>query len=152
MKLYEIIDQTTIKVPLKAGDKYQAIEELVELLHQAGKISETSSLLKAILDREKLRTTGVGQGLAIPHGKCENLTDLVIAVGKPSSPIDFESIDGKPVNLIFLMGSPVEQSGPHIQSLAKIGRLMTISGFRKKIQKANLPDQIFQAFVDHEEE
>ena len=150
MKLSEIIDIKAIKIPLRAKDKQTAIEELIDTLSQAGKISDKSKLLQAVLDREATRSTGVGQGLAIPHGKCEGLNCLVCAVGIPAQPIDFQSIDGQPVNFIVLLGSGVDQTGPHIQALARISRFMTMPSFRKAIGQARTSLEVYRAFVEHE--
>lgn len=150
-KLSEIITLETIKVPLAATEKYAAIEELVDVLHQAGKIKEKSKLLQAVNTREATRSTGIGQGLAVPHGKCEGLDSLVIAVGKPAKPMDFESIDGDPVNLIVLLGSNVDQTGPHIQALARFSRLMMKPAFRAQIERAQTSDDILQIFQKHEQ-
>jgi fructose-specific phosphotransferase system IIA component len=150
MKLSEIITLETVKVPLQATDKYAAIEELVELLHQTGKIPEKSKLLQAILAREATRSTGIGQGLAVPHGKCHGLDSLVIAVGKPSKPMEFDSLDGQPVNLVVLLGSSFDQTGPHIQALAGFSRLMTKTSFREKIELAKTAEDVFKVFLHHE--
>jgi fructose-specific phosphotransferase system IIA component len=150
MKLSEVITIDTIKVPLKANDKVSAIKELVDLLCKANKVPNEESFLNAILEREAARTTGIGQGLAIPHGKFDGLDRLVIAIGKPAKPIDFQSIDNEPVSLIVLLASPTNQTGPHIQALARISRLMTMQPFRDKINDAKTAEDIYQAFVDHE--
>lgn len=150
-KLSEVITLDCIKVPLSATERYEAIDELVDVLCQAGKISEKDPLLAAVVEREQTRSTGVGHGLAIPHGKCSGLVGLVGAVGKPAEPIDFDSIDGQPVNFVVLLGSPVDQTGPHIQALARISRLMTTETFCTKIAQAQSPNDVFQALVDHED-
>jgi len=149
-KLNEVITPDCIKVPLSARNKREAIEELVEVLCRAGRIPEKDPLLEAVLEREATRSTGIGRGLAIPHGKCTGLSGLVAAAGKPAQPIDFESIDGKPVNFIVLLGSPIDQTGPHIQALARISRLMTTDSFRKSIDRAQSPKEVHRAFVEHE--
>jgi fructose-specific phosphotransferase system IIA component len=151
MKLTDIITVETIKVPLEATEKQTAIEELIDVLYDAGKISEKSKLLQAVLNREAARSTGIGQGLAVPHGKCEGLESLVIAVGKPAKPMDFESIDGDPVNLIVLLGSNVDQTGPHIQALARFSRLMMKPAFRAQIERAQTSAHIFETFQKHEQ-
>jgi mannitol/fructose-specific phosphotransferase system IIA component (Ntr-type) len=150
MRLSEIITLETIKVPLQAKDKYSAIEELVDLLCDTGKISEKSKLLQAVLVRESVRSTGIGQGLAVPHGKAEGLGNLVAAVGKPINPMEFESIDGVPVNLIVLLGSNIDQTGPHIQALAWISRLMMRPLFRKQMDQAKTTLEVWQTFLKHE--
>jgi mannitol/fructose-specific phosphotransferase system IIA component (Ntr-type) len=103
-----------------------------------------------VLDREATRTTGIGNGLAIPHGKCAGVDHLVVAIGKPATPIEFESIDGRPVNLIVLLASPPDQTGPHIQALARISRLMTVDSFRQAMKNATTPQQILDAVVAQE--
>ncbi len=150
MKLCEILTTENIKVPLESKEKYKCIEELVDLLVSNGKVKDKDAFLNTIIEREQTRTTGIGYGLAIPHGKSDAVDSLVIAIGKPAEPIDFKSIDGKPVFFIVLMGSPVDQAGPHIQALARISRLMTTPSFREQIQKAQTPREILQAFIDHE--
>ncbi len=151
MKLTDVIALETIKVPLASTEKFAAIQELVDVLHQAGKIKEKDGLLNAILTREAARSTGIGQGLAVPHGKCSGLDSLVIAVGKPAQPMDFDSIDGDPVNLIVLLGSNVDQTGPHIQALARFSRLMMKPAFRAQIERAKTPEDILQTFQKHEQ-
>ena len=150
MKLSEVITTETIKVPLKATEKTAAIEELVDVLDKASLVPNKAELLKAILEREAIRTTGIGQGLALPHGKSEGLDELIIAVGKPPTPIDFQSIDQQPVNLIVLLASPVDQTGPHIQALARISRFMTLPEFREQIARAATAEEVYQTFGEYE--
>ncbi|HLL90188.1 MAG TPA: PTS sugar transporter subunit IIA, partial [Tepidisphaeraceae bacterium] len=100
--------------------------------------------------RESTRTTGIGNGLAIPHGKCPGTSQLAMAIGRPEKPIDFQSIDGKPVQLIWLLTSPPDKTGPHIHALARISRLMTIDKFRHALLSAKTPDEMFQIIVQQE--
>lgn len=150
MRLTDILKIQHIKVPLAAKDKKAAIAELVQVLADAHELKDASILLNSVLEREATRTTGIGNGLAIPHGKCTGVDHLVIAIGKPETPIDFESIDGRPVNLIVLLASPPDQTGPHIQALARISRLMTVDGFRQAMRSATSAQQIFDAVVSQE--
>ena len=150
MRITDILTPETIKIPMDAEEKFACIEELVDLLAKAGKITDRDKFLQAVLEREYTRTTGIGHGLAVPHGKCDCMDGLVIAVGVPLTPIDFQSIDKQKVNLIVLLGSPEDQTGPHIQALARISRLMLSSSFRDAIAHAHTPRDIHQAFVDNE--
>ena len=100
--------------------------------------------------RESTRTTGIGNGLAIPHGKCTGTDHLVMAIGRPKTPIDFQAIDGRPVNLIWLLTSPPDKTGPHIHALARISRLMTIERFRQALVAATTPQQLYDAIVQQE--
>ncbi len=106
MRLTEILKVQNIKVPLEAKTKSDAIAELVNLLAANGEVNDPKSVLDSVLDREATRTTGIGNGLAIPHGKCNGTDHLVMAIGRPATPIDFQSIDGRPVTLIWLLTSP----------------------------------------------
>lgn len=151
MRLTDILDPKCIKVPLAAADKYGAIEELVQVLADHADASDAKAVLKAVLEREATRTTGIGQGLAIPHGKSPAVSRLVMAVGKAATPIDFHSIDEKPVTLIVLLVSPPDKAGPHIQALARVSRLMTVEPFRRALEHAATPEEVFQAIVRQEE-
>jgi len=150
MRLSDILKLQDIKVPLQAKNKRDAITELVQVLSDAKEVKDSQILLNSVLEREATRTTGIGNGLAIPHGKCAGVDHLVVAIGKPESPIDFESIDGRPVNLIVLLASPPDQTGPHIQALARISRLMNVDAFRQAMRTATSAQQIFDAVVKQE--
>lgn len=150
MKLTEMIKLENIRVPLAATTKPAAIEELVQLLALNGDISDPAKVLQAVLEREATRTTGIGNGVAIPHGKCVGTPRLIMAVGKAVTPIDFQSIDGRPVSLIWLLTSPPDQTGPHITALARISRLMSIDKLRHALAIASTPQQIFDVILQYE--
>ncbi len=150
MRLSDILKIQHIKVPLTAKNKKDAITELVQVLADAHEVKDSQILLNSVLEREATRTTGIGNGLAIPHGKCAGVDHLVVAVGKPAEPIEFESIDNRPVNLIVLLASPPDQTGPHIQALARISRLMNVDAFRQAMRTATSAQQIFDAVVTQE--
>src|SRR5678816_1638661 len=147
MRLTEILKPQNIKVPLEATVKTGAIGELVELLAANGELTDPKKVLEAVLDREATRTTGIGNGLAIPHGKCTGTDHLVMAIGRCETPIDFQSIDGRPVTLIWLLSSPPDKTGPHIHALARISRLMTIDKFRQALAAAKTSQEIYDAVV-----
>jgi fructose-specific phosphotransferase system IIA component len=150
MRLTEILKPENIKVPLDAASKADAIAELVNLLASNGQITDPKKVLDSVLDREATRTTGIGNGLAIPHGKCTGTADLVMAIGKPANPIDFQSIDGRPVTLIWLLSSPPDKTGPHIHALARISRLMTIDRFRQALNLAKTSKEVYDTIVAQE--
>lgn len=150
MKLTEILPKDAIRVPLRATGKAQAITELVDLLAEGGHITLRERVLQAVLDREATRPTAVGHGLAVPHGKCEGSPKLVMAIGRTVEPIDFGSKDGEPINLIVLVCSPPDQTGPHIQALARIARLILIEKFRSAINQANTAGEIYDIIARHE--
>jgi len=150
MRLTDILKPENIKVPLESTTKNEAIAELVNLLAKNGDVTDAKKVLDAVLEREATRTTGIGNGLAIPHGKCSGTKDLVMAIGKADTPIDFQSIDGRPVTLIWLLGSPPDKTGPHIHALARISRLMTMDKFRSALAAAKSSQEIFDIIVQQE--
>jgi len=150
LKLSDILSPQRIKVPLKAADKRGAIEELVGLLNSTGMVTDRDKVLTAVLERENTRTTGIGNGLAIPHGKCGEVKDLAMAIGRCSQPVDFESIDGKPVTLVILLVSPMDKTGPHIQALAHICRLLSDDALRKKLNEVPTPQELFDLLLAQE--
>jgi fructose-specific phosphotransferase system IIA component len=150
MRLTDIIKVDCVRVPLESLDKQGVLFELVDLLSDAGRIGEPEALKEAVWEREVTRTTGIGYGLAIPHGKSESCDRLVMAVGKPAEPIDFNAIDGQPVSVIFLLASPPDQTGAHIQALARVSRLMTDSSFREKVMAAEDSESLFGLISEHD--
>jgi len=143
ISLLDILSPECIKVPLKATDKKAAIEELVDVLAAAGKVHDSKALKESVWTRELTRTTGIGHGLAIPHGKTDGVKQLAMAIGKPASPLDFASIDNRPVSLVVLLASPLDKTSDHIQALAKISRLMNSEEFRTKMYSADSAQSIY---------
>ena len=144
MNLLDILSSDCIKVPLESTDKKSAIEELVDVLANAGKTTKPDELKHAVWTRETTRTTGIGHALAIPHGKSDGIPDLAMAIGKPAQPIDFDSIDNRPVQLIVLLASPLDRTSDHIQALARVSRLMTSEAFRAEVYEADGPEAIYE--------
>lgn len=150
MSLHELLSPSCIRVPLGATDKKSAIDELVDMLADAGKVSDPQELKDAVWTREQARTTGIGYSLAIPHGKSAGVPDLAMAIGKPGEPIDFSAIDNKPVRLIVLLASPLDRTSDHIQALARISRLMASEEFRSQIYQAETPEQLYELLQSRE--
>lgn len=150
MKLLDILTPECVKAPLESTDKRAVIDEMVDLLAALDRVHNARALKDAVWAREQTRTTGIGHGLAIPHGKCEGLPGLAMAIGKPASPIEFEAIDGQPVRLVVLLASPPDRTSDHIQALARISRLMTMDDFRDRIYAAGTPEEIYQLLQDQE--
>lgn len=150
MNLTEILIPACVKVPVEARDKRGAIDELIDLLAAAGKVKDAAALKSAVWTRETTRTTGIGHALAIPHGKCEGVASLAMAVGKPAEPIDFASIDAKPVKLIVLLASPLDRTSDHIQALAKVSRLMASEDFRNRVFSTRSAAELFELLQQQE--
>jgi fructose-specific phosphotransferase system IIA component len=152
MILTQILQPSCIAAPLKSKDKDSAIEELVNILASAGQVKNAMVALEAVMEREQTRSTGIGSGIAIPHGKCAAVEELVMAVGIAAEPIEFASIDNKPVNIIVLLISPLDKTGPHIQALARISRLLLDEQFKAKLEKASSPEEVYQLISAKENE
>ena len=150
MRLSEILKPQNIKVPLVAKTKGEAIAELVQVLAESGEVSDAKKVLDAVMEREATRTTGIGNGLAIPHGKCNGTANLVMAIGKAATPIDFQAIDGRPVSIIWMLASPPDKTGPHIHALARISRLMTLDKFRHSLMGAKSPQEAYDLIIAQE--
>lgn len=133
MQLLEIIDENVIKAPLESESKEEVLEEMVEILARVDKISERDAALKAIYERESKQTTGIGRGLAVPHGKHPSITRLVGAVGISREGIDYDSVDGQPVHVLFLLLARPDNPGPHVAALAEIARIFSMPTLRRKL-------------------
>jgi len=145
MNLTTILKKNCVVVPLEARDKTAAITELVDLLHSQGELIDRDQALQAVLNREQTRSTGIGWGLAVPHGKSQGCRRLTIAVGKPGQPLPFEAIDGRPCTFMVLLTSPIDETGPHIQALAGISRLWHNEAFRTAVADARNADELYAA-------
>jgi len=144
MILTQILQPTCIKAPLDGKDKDSVITELVDLLAENNLLVDRDIVLEAVFAREQTRSTGIGSGIAIPHGKCDGVVELVMAVGITAEPVNFDSIDQKPVSIVILLASPADRTGPHIQALARISRLMLDDEFKTKLENAASPEDVYQ--------
>lgn len=152
MILTQILEPACIKVPLQGKNKDAVITELVDVLNAGGSLQDRDSVLQAVLAREQTRSTGIGSGIAIPHGKCKGVKELVMAMGISSQGIDFQSIDEKPVYIVVMLVSPLDKTGPHIQALARISRLMLDEEFKNKIQKSSSAQELYELISSKESE
>jgi fructose-specific phosphotransferase system IIA component len=152
MILTQILQPECVKVPLAGTDKESVIRELVDLLDSNKLLADKNEVLQAVLGRENTRSTGIGSGIAIPHGKCKGVRELVMAMGVSPRGIDFQSIDGKPVYIFVLLASPIDKTGPHIQALARISRLMLDEDFKNKLQSSASAEQLYNLISEKEAE
>ncbi len=152
MLLTQILEPTCVKAPLDGKSKESVITELVDLLADNGTLVDRDVVLEAVFVREETRSTGIGSGIAIPHGKCSGVKELVMSVGIAAEPIDFDSIDQKPVSIIILLASPIDRTGPHIQALARISRLMLDEEFKSKLENASSGEEVYGLISNKENE
>lgn len=151
MRLAEILSEDRVKIPLEKTDKQSIIEEMVGVIDDSVSLPDRSQILKAVLDREKVMSTGVGEEVAIPHGKCDGVNDIVAALGITREPVDFNSLDDKPVRLIWLLIGPQDKTGPHLKALSRISRLMHRKDFRERLLDTVGPRAIIEAISSEEQ-
>jgi len=150
MMLTRILQPACIKVPLTGTDKDAVITELVDLLDANGLLQNKQATLDAVFARERTRSTGIGSSIAIPHGKTSAVKELVMAMGIAQQSVDFDSVDNKPVSIVILLVSPLDQTGPHIQALARISRLMLDNEFKNALEKAPSAEAAYQLLSERE--
>lgn len=138
MKIFDFLNEKAISADLGSDNKKDIIQELAELLVKAGELKPKmkDAAVKILLNREALGSTGIGQGVAIPHGKCEYVKELVGAFGISKKGINFDSLDGEPAFIFFLLLAPIESSGPHLKALARISKLLKDKYFRDSLKNS----------------
>lgn len=144
MNLKKVLSPDTVWVDLKADTKDGVIEEMVDRLVAAGKVKDRDAVLQAILEREQKMSTGMQNGVAIPHGKSDSVKALVAAVGLKKEGVPFDSMDGSPCTIFIMTVSPVQRTGPHIQFLAEISRLISQPAERDRLLAAKTHAEIFE--------
>ncbi len=152
MQLSEIISKSNITSELKATDKKGVLEELAEPIARQESSIEKDMLVRVLREREQLGTTGIGDGIAIPHGKLDNIDQPVISFGRSKNGLDFDSIDGQPAFLFFPLVAPNNSSGVHLQILAKIAKMLKNSTFRKILIAAESANELYQIIIRADEE
>ena len=143
MKLLDILKKNAIVPDLTSKHKKEVLEELCHALEEVEAV-DRASLLKVLLEREKLGSTGIGDGIAIPHGKSKLVNKLLVACGRSREGVDFESMDGKPTHLFFLLIAPEDTAGVHLKVLAKISRLLKDSSFRQEFLASAGADDMYE--------
>lgn len=151
MTLLDILSSESTIVGLQSDTKDGIIEELVDSLEVGEAITDRDKVLQAVLEREKIMSTGIGDGIAIPHGKSEAVVRLTAALGTHKRGVEFEALDGEPACVFFLLVSPANVSGPHIKALARISRLLKDDSFKKKLIEATTTEEILAAIQAEEE-
>ena len=141
MKLIDVLDESVVKVGLEAEDKEEAFAEMIELLVRAGRIEDRDRALRAILAREEMATTGIGSGVAVPHGKEPSVKSLIAALGISKKGIEYDATDGEPVYLVFLVLAEANNPGPHVQCLGEIARLLQVPGLNDRLRTAKTPKE-----------
>lgn len=148
--LTELLTVERIKIPLEATTKDDLLSELVGVISGTSASSDRDDLLRAVREREAVLSTGIGHGVAIPHGKSAAVSDLRMAAGRAAAPVDFDALDGQPVSLFFLLVGPESAAGPHIKALSRISRLVRKDDVREKLVSAQTAEEFLQALQEAE--
>jgi fructose-specific phosphotransferase system IIA component len=151
MRISEILSEKVIATGLEATDKYDAIDKMIELACASGNMINKDNVKQCVLDREKLVSTGVGKGFAIPHGKTDDIKDIVAAFAVLKNPVDFDSIDLEPVKYIFLVIGKESLLNAHIKLLSRISRIMNKEEFRERLDEAKDSAEIMEMFRQEEQ-
>lgn len=150
MKVTDLLSTELVIAELKSLKKEDAINELINTFKNDPRIINLEKVRNSVLEREKIMSTGVGKGFAIPHGKTSAVSDIIGAFGKSSQSIDFDSLDGKPVNLVFLLVGKDTLVSSHIKLLSRISRLMNKDDFRARLIEAKTAEEIIGLFSGEE--
>lgn len=151
MKVHELINEKNILTAFKGVNKEDVINELIDLLKGDERVIDLEEIRKCVFEREEKMSTGVGKGFAIPHGKTNFVTDIVASIGKSDKPIEYESLDGEPVHLVFLLIGKETLLAKHIKLLSRISRLMNNEEFRKKLIESDSKESILRIFQEEEQ-
>jgi len=150
MKISDILTEQLVVTGLEGGSKNEIIDRMIDLVATSPKVVDKARVREAIFEREKIMSTGVGNGFAIPHGKTDAVSDIVAAFAVTAKPIDYDSLDEKPVRLVFLLVGKDNLVGPHIRLLSRISRLMNREEFRSRLLEMNSSGEILESFRKEE--
>lgn len=151
MKITDFLDKQAIKVGLESTEKEDALKELVDVLDAVKEIGDKKSIVRALIERENLGSTGIGQGIAIPHGKTDRVKELIAILGISRKGVNFEALDGEAVYIFFLLVAPKDSAGPHLKALAQISRLLRDSYFCELLKRCKTPDEVYDLIRREEE-
>ncbi|MDT8441261.1 MAG: PTS sugar transporter subunit IIA [Desulfuromonadales bacterium] len=152
MNISDFLDPAAIVADLKGSSKKEVLAELTEALRHVDSSLDRDSVLKVLLERERLGSTGIGEGVAIPHGKLREIETMRISFGLSRQGVDFDSMDGKPAHLFFLLVAPEESVGIHLKTLARISKLLKNLDVRERLLNAVDADELFRIISEEEEQ
>ncbi|MBN1301761.1 MAG: PTS sugar transporter subunit IIA [Melioribacteraceae bacterium] len=150
MKICDILKRENIITDLTTENKTSVINKMIDEFQGDERINNLEIVRESVLEREKIMSTGVGNGFAIPHAKTAGVNGMIAGFCRLDNPIDFESLDGKPVNLVLLLVGEENKVGDHIKMLSRISRLMNKEGFKNRLETAQSVDEIYSVFEEEE--
>ncbi len=150
MKITDILKPEKIIIDFKGIEKIEILNEMIDLFIGDSRVLDIDTVRTVVLEREEIMSTGVGNGFAIPHGKTNMVTEMVAGFGLVKNPIEFDALDGKPVNLIFLLIGQADSVGQHLKMLSRISRIMNQENVREKLANAETSEEILQIFDEED--
>jgi len=151
MKILDVLQPEAILPNLTARDKKRVLEELVTPVAPHANVTP-EELVRVLMDREQLGSTGIGGGIGIPHGKLKGLDDLLLGFGLSPKGVDFDSIDGRPTHIFFLLVTPENSTGLHLKMLARISRILKNEPFKERLMRATNRDEIYDILKSEDED
>lgn len=148
MNLKTVLTPETVNLHLKGSSKEEIIDELLDMLVQAGKVKDKAVARACVLDREHKMSTGMKHGIAIPHGKTDSVSDLVACIGISDKPVDFDSLDQEPCRIFIMTLSPIDKTGPHLQFLAEVSLLFKSAEKRQEILNTTNKSDIIRILTE----
>jgi PTS system fructose-specific IIA component len=152
MKITDILAPSCIKIGLEVTDKEDVLTKLVDTLNKTGSVKDRDALLQVIMDREKLMSTGIGHGVALPHGKTNVVANSIAALATLQTPIDFDALDDKPVSIVLLLVGTEGNVSVHLRLLSRISRMIGSDQFRSALIASRTPEEVLDLFASYEEE
>jgi PTS system nitrogen regulatory IIA component len=150
LRLSEILDERRISVALRAVNKDSALSALTDLFVRDDEALDADAILRSLREREALASTGVGSGVAIPHGRLPNLQRIVAAVGVCPDGVEFDAVDGRPARILVAVLAPEQQAAEHLKALARLSRLLRDDSVRERVQRAGDPRQALAVFLEED--
>lgn len=150
MLLTELLKPGRIKIPLASTGKNELLAELVDVVDSDLPLADRDEVLRAVQEREEVLSTGIGNGVGIPHGKAPSVSGLTLAAGVARAGVDFDALDGQPVSLFFLLVGPDSAAGEHVKALSRISRLLRRESFRDRLIAAPSPEEFYSILVEAE--
>ena len=152
MKLSDVLTAERIIINLNGKDKYDALEKIVKVAKNSDKVTDENDLLKKVIEREKIKSTGIGGGIGIPHAQTSGVTDIIACLGVTEQGIEFNAIDGKPVHLVFLIATKERTNSTYLGLLSRIARLFIDEPFKQRVIKSVSPSEIMNLITEKEKE
>jgi nitrogen PTS system EIIA component len=150
VKIAEALQESCVITDIRGRTKREVISELVNSLKEAGLIGDTKEAAGVIEEREKLGSTGIGDGVAIPHGKMKGLQRIFCVFGRSTEGVDFDAVDGKPVHIFFLLLAPEDSAGLHLKMLSRISKILRDPTFRKRLTEFGDTAEVYRNIIDED--